>query len=154
MSIPPEANPPGEPGVYQNEIKVLIPNSPFAIPHLRDSLSAIRAIPEAWRNRLAALGAGLGGTELDRAHMGMSGFIKNPAAAGAFKERISPFNGNQRDEEKTDIVIKALEPGGRQSASGTGPSLVIHLNFLGLYPPDKKEEDPPPRPIPTGQGNF
>jgi hypothetical protein len=83
----------------------------------------------------------------------MSGFIKDHAAAAAFKERLSPFNGNQRDEEKTDIVIEALEPGRRQSATGTGPSLVIYLNFLGLHPPDKKEEDPPPRPIPADQGN-
>jgi len=41
----------------------------------------------------------------------MAGFIKNPAAAGAFQKGLSPLDGNQRDEEKTDIVVKALEPG-------------------------------------------
>jgi len=41
----------------------------------------------------------------------MAGFIKNPATAATFKECLPPFNGNQRDEEKTDIVVKALEPG-------------------------------------------
>ncbi len=84
----------------------------------------------------------------------MAGLIENPAAAAAFKKRFSPFDRNQRDEEKADIVVKTLEPGRRQAAPGTSPSLVIYLNFLGLYPSDKKEEDPPPGPIPAGQGNF
>jgi hypothetical protein len=84
----------------------------------------------------------------------MAGLVEDPSAAAAFKERLSPFYGNQRDEEKTDIVVKTLQPGGRKAASGTSPSPVIYLNFLGLYPPDKKEEDPPPGPIPAGQGNF
>jgi hypothetical protein len=57
-------------------------------------LPAIRAIPEARGDRLAALGAGLGRTELDGAHVGMAGFIENPAAAAAFQESLSPLDGN------------------------------------------------------------
>jgi hypothetical protein len=41
----------------------------------------------------------------------MAGFIKNPAASAAFQEGLSPLDGNQRDEKKADIVVKALEPG-------------------------------------------
>jgi len=83
----------------------------FGIPHLRDSLTAIRTIPEARRDRLAALGAGLGRTRLDRAHMGMSGFIEDPAAAAAFQEGLSPLDGNQGNEEKTEVMVQALEAG-------------------------------------------
>ncbi len=75
---------------------------------LGNSLAAIWAVPEFGGDRLAALGTGLGGPELDGAHMGMSGLVEDPSAAAAFKERLSPFYGNQRDEEKTDIVVKAL----------------------------------------------
>ena len=80
-------------------------------PNSRNSLSAIRAIPEARRDRLAALAAGLGRTELDGAHLGMSGFIEDPAATGAFQEGFSPLDGNQGNEEKADVMVQALEPG-------------------------------------------
>ena len=83
----------------------------------------------------------------------MAGFIKNPAAAVALQEGFSTLNRNQGDEEKADIVVKAHQSGGRQAAPGTTPGLVIHLNLLGLYPADEKEEDPPPGPIPAAQGN-
>jgi hypothetical protein len=83
----------------------------FAIPHLRNSLAAIRTIPEARRDRLAALGAGLGRTGLDGAHRGMSGFIEDPAAAVAFQEGLSPLDGNQGDEEKTEVMVQAFEAG-------------------------------------------
>jgi hypothetical protein len=79
--------------------------------HLRDSLSAIRTIPEARGDRLAALGAGLGRTELGGAHVGVAGLIENPAAAAAFQEGLSPLDGNQGNEEKTDVMIQALKPG-------------------------------------------
>ena len=79
--------------------------------HSRDPLPAIRTIPEARRDRLAALGAGLGITELDGAHVGMAGFIENPAAAAAFQEGLSPLDGNQGNEEKTDVMVEALKPG-------------------------------------------
>ena len=88
-----------------------IPHSEFHIPHLGDSLAAIGAIAETRRDRLAALGAGLGRTELGGAHVGMSGFIENPAAAGAFQEGLSPLDGDQGNEEKTDVMVQALEPG-------------------------------------------
>ena len=123
-------------------------------PSSGNSLAATRAVPEFGGDWLAALGAGSGRPVLERTHGGMAGLIEDPSAAAAFKEILSPFDGNQRDEEKTDIVVKTLEPGGRQAASGTSPSLVIHLNFLRLYPPDKKEEDPPPGPIPAVQRIF
>ena len=77
----------------------------------RDSLSAIRTIPEARRDRLAALGAGLGRTELEGAHVGMAGLIENPAAATAFQEGLSPLDGNQGNEEKTDVMVQSFEPG-------------------------------------------
>jgi hypothetical protein len=41
----------------------------------------------------------------------MAGFIEDPAAAAAFKKSLPPFDGNQRDEEKTYIMVKALESG-------------------------------------------
>ena len=116
-------------------------------------MPAIRTIPEAWINRLAALGTSLGGPEFEGACLSAAGFIKDTAAAAAFQEGLSPLDGNQRDEEKADIVVKAFEPGRRQAAPGTTPGLVIHLNLLGLYPPDEKEEDPPPGPIPAAQRN-
>jgi len=53
----------------------------------------------------------LGRTGLDGAHRGMSGFIEDPAAAGAFQEGLSPLNRDQRDEKKAYIVVQALEPG-------------------------------------------
>lgn len=62
-------------------------------------------------NRLAALGTDLRRPKLDRAHLGMAGLIEDPAAAAAFKESLSSLDGNHRNEEKTDIVIKALESG-------------------------------------------
>jgi hypothetical protein len=90
-------------------------NPQFAIPNpkslLADSLAAIRTIPEAWRDRLAALGTVLGRTELDGTHVGMPGFIEDPAAAAAFQERLSPLDGNQGDEEKTEVMVQALKPG-------------------------------------------
>ena len=96
----------------------------------------------------------MGGSEFEGACLGTAGFIKNPAAAIAFQEGLSPLDGNQGNKEKTDVMVQALQSGGRQAASGTSPSPVIQLNLLGLYSPDKKEEDPPPGPIPAGQGNF
>jgi len=74
-------------------------------------LAAIRTISEARRDRLAALGAGLGRTELDGAQLGMSGFIKDPAAAAAFQEGLSPLDGNQGNEEKTEVMVQALKAG-------------------------------------------
>jgi hypothetical protein len=74
-------------------------------------LPAIRAIPEARGDRLAALGAGLGRTELDGAHGGMPGLIENPAAAVAFQEGLSPLDGDQRDEKKAYIMVQSFEPG-------------------------------------------
>ena len=79
--------------------------------HLRDSLPAIRTISEARRDWLAALGAGLGRTELDGAHLGMPGFIEDAAAAAAFNEGLSPLNRDQRDEKKAYIMVQSFEPG-------------------------------------------
>jgi hypothetical protein len=102
-------------GMMGKKIKCLNPLFHYSIfpsfQYSGDSLPAIRTIPEAWRDRLAALGAGLGRTELDGAHLGMSGFIKDPAAARAFQEGLSPLYGNQGNEEKTDVMVQALEPG-------------------------------------------
>jgi hypothetical protein len=74
-------------------------------------LAAIRAIPEARRDRSAALGAVLGRRELDGTHGGMPGFIEDPAAAAAFQEGLSPLDGNQGNEEKTEVMVQALKPG-------------------------------------------
>jgi hypothetical protein len=41
----------------------------------------------------------------------MAGLVEDPAAAAAFQEGFSPFDGNQRDEKEADIVVEALEPG-------------------------------------------
>jgi hypothetical protein len=83
----------------------------FGIPHLRNSLAAIRTISEARRDWLAALGAGLGRTGLDGAHRGMPGFIEDPAAAAAFQESLPPLDGNQGNEEKTEVMVQAFEAG-------------------------------------------
>jgi hypothetical protein len=79
--------------------------------YLRNSLAAIGTIPEARGDRLAAPGAGLGWAEFNGAHVGMSGFIEDPAAAAAFQEGLSPLDGNQGNEEKTDVMVQALKPG-------------------------------------------
>jgi len=76
--------------------------------------------------------------------MGMAGFIEDPAAAVAFQEGLPPLDGNQGDEEKADVMVQALQPGGGQTTPGTGPGLIINLHLFGLHAPDKKEEDPPP----------
>jgi len=83
----------------------------FAIPHLRNSLPAIRTISKARRDRLAALGAGLGRPGLERACLGMAGFIEDPAAAVALQKGLSPLDGNQGNEEKADVMVQALEAG-------------------------------------------
>jgi hypothetical protein len=80
-------------------------------PSSGNSLAAIRAVAEFGGDRVAALGAFLGRTEFDRAHMGMAGLIENTSAAAAFKKSLPPFDGNQRDKEEADIVVQALEPG-------------------------------------------
>jgi len=74
-------------------------------------LPAIRAIPEFRRDRTAALGTNLGGPELEGACLGMAGLIEDPAATAAFQEGLSPLDGNQGNEEKTYILVKALESG-------------------------------------------
>lgn len=38
-------------------------------------------------------------------------FIENAAAAIAFQKRFPPFDGNQRDEKKAQVMVYALEPG-------------------------------------------
>lgn len=96
--------------MFSGAPRFFIPNSAFHIPHSRDSLSAIRTIPEARGDRLAALGASLGRTEFGGADLGMSGLIEDPAAAVAFQEGLSALDGDQRDEEKAYIMVQALEP--------------------------------------------
>jgi len=78
---------------------------------LGNSLPAIRAVPEFGGDRLAALGAGLGGPEFEGAYPGMAGLIEDPSTAATFKKCLPPFDRNQRNEEKADIVVKALQPG-------------------------------------------
>jgi hypothetical protein len=41
----------------------------------------------------------------------MAGFIEDPAAAVAFQEGLSPLDGDQGNEEKTDVLVQALEAG-------------------------------------------
>jgi hypothetical protein len=109
---------PGKPSQYSTPGRGESPgslNPQFSIPNpkslLADSLAAIRTIPEARRDRPAALGAVLGRRELDGTHVGMPGFIENPAAAAAFQEGLSPLDGNQGNEEKTEVMVQALKPG-------------------------------------------
>jgi hypothetical protein len=53
----------------------------------------------------------LGRRELDGTQVGMPGFIEDPAAAAAFQEGLSPLDGNQGNEEKTEVMVQALKPG-------------------------------------------
>jgi hypothetical protein len=41
----------------------------------------------------------------------MAGLVEDPSAAGAFQEGLSPLDGNQGNEEKTYIMVQALESG-------------------------------------------
>ena len=43
--------------------------------------------------------------------MGLAGFIEDPAAAVALQEGFPPLDGNQGNEEKTDVVVQAHQPG-------------------------------------------
>jgi hypothetical protein len=94
------------PGGLNPQSAILNPKSLLA-----DSLAAIRTIPEARRDRSAALGAVLGRRELGGTHVGMPVFIEDPAAAAAFQEGLSPLDGNQGNEEKTEVMVQALKPG-------------------------------------------
>ena len=41
----------------------------------------------------------------------MTGFVEDPAAAVALQEGLSPLDGNQGNEKKTDVMVQALQPG-------------------------------------------
>ncbi len=74
-------------------------------------MPAIGAITESGGNRTAALGTNLGGPELEGACLGMAGLVEDPSAAGALQEGLSPLDGDQGNEEKTYIMVEALESG-------------------------------------------
>ncbi len=105
------------------------------------------AILEIRAHRPAANGADLGRPERERTPPGSAGFIENPATAFAFQVWLSPFDREERDEEKAHIVVQTSQPGGGKAALGAGPRLVIHVDLFGLYTADKKEEDAPPNQV-------
>jgi len=43
--------------------------------------------------------------------MGLAGFIEDPAATVTLQEGLSPLDGNQGNEEETDVMVQALQPG-------------------------------------------
>ena len=71
-------------------------------------------------------------------------FIKNSATAIAFEKAFSPLDRDEGNEEKADIVVEPFEPCRGQATVGTGPRLVIHCHFSGLYSTDKDEGASPP----------
>jgi hypothetical protein len=97
--------------VHPCVIRSFIPHSAFPIPHSRDSLPAIRTIPEIRRDRVAALGTILRSPEFKGAYLGVTGFIEDAATAVALQEGLSPLDGNQGNEEETDIMVQAFQPG-------------------------------------------
>ena len=84
----------------------------------------------------------------------MAALIKNPTAAVTFQKDLPAFDGDERDEEKAQVMIDALQASRRQTTLGAGPWLVIYLNFLGLYSAYKEEEVTPPAAVPRLNDEF
>ena len=57
------------------------------------------------------MGTSPGRPGLERACIGLAGFIEDPAAAAAFQKGLPPLDGNQGDEEKADVMVQAIQPG-------------------------------------------
>ncbi len=73
-----------------------------------------------------------------------SALVKNPAAPVALQKDFPALDREEGDEEEAEIMIQALQASRRRAAPRAWPRLIIHLNLLGLYPANKKEEDAPP----------
>ncbi len=74
-------------------------------------MTTIWAVAKLGGNGAAALWTSLWRLEFKGAWLGIAGFIEDPAATAAFQEGLSPLDGNQRNEEKADIVVKPFETG-------------------------------------------
>jgi hypothetical protein len=61
--------------------------------------------------RLAASGADGEGAPAEALARRLAVFLENPPAAVAFQKRLSPFDRNEGNEEKAQIMIQALQPG-------------------------------------------
>lgn len=59
------------------------------------------------------------------------------AAAVTANERVAPFDGNQWDEEQTEVGIDARHIGLPQSAAGADPRLRIDASGSGLNAADE-----------------
>ncbi len=77
-----------------------------------------------------------------------TGVVKNPPAPVAFQECLPPFDGDEGNEEKAQVMVQPFEPGRGPAALRTGTRLIIDLDLLGLHTADEKEENtPPPEPF-------
>jgi len=97
-------------------------------------------------HRFPAPGAKAGWFVVAKIRLWPAGFVKHATAAVAFQERLSPLDGNQRDKEKTDVMVQPFPAGRREAAVRTGPRLIIHLIFFGLHAADENEDAPPRQP--------
>jgi len=46
----------------------------------------------------------------ERTPLGPAGFLKDPAAAVAFQEKLPPLDRNERNKKEAQVVIQAFEP--------------------------------------------
>lgn len=99
---------------------------------------------EVRRELLAASGTPSGRFGMKEIGLRAAPFVEHPAAPVAFQKRLSPFDGNQGNEEKADIVIQPFPPRRRQAAVRAGPGLVVDLDFLRLHSANEDEGPPPP----------
>jgi hypothetical protein len=72
-------------------------------------------------------------------------FLEIAATTVALQELLPPFDRNQGNKKKAEIMIQSFEESGREAALGANPWLVIHLNLSGLNTTDEKKEVAPPR---------
>jgi hypothetical protein len=99
--------------------------------------AAKRAIPISIRNLPVAVGT--------EGRAAAPGYIHpivwhNPAPA-AFQKDLSFSNPQDRDEEKGQVVVKALHPGRLKAADRAYPLPLLKLNCLGLNTSDEEKHN-------------
>ena len=70
--------------------------------------------------------------------------IEDSAAASTFEERPSFPDREEGNKEETHVMVQPHEPGRGESAAGTAPRLVVHLDLPGLHASNKNEGPSPP----------
>jgi hypothetical protein len=75
-----------------------------------------------------------------------SRLIEDRAAAVAFQKILPSLKREKGNKKETQVMVNPGPAGGRKTALGAEPRLVIHPNLLRLYPANEEKEDPPPKP--------